>query len=163
MIRKCIKDDKKRIYCIINEAAKKYEGVIPEDRYHQPYMPMKELEAEMTRMEFVGWEEDSGLVGVMGLEPVKDTTLIRHAYVLPEYQGKGIGSKLLEYLKNTVRTPELLVGTWADSSWAIGFYEKHGFLLRDDKDELLRTYWDIPARQIETSVVLALKKTEEER
>lgn len=161
MIRKCTEADKERIYYIINEAAKKYEGVIPEDRYHQPYMPMKELEAEMTRMEFVGWEEESELVGVMGLESVKDTTLIRHAYVVPEYQGKAIGSKLLEYLKKTVKTPELLVGTWADSYWAIGFYEKHGFLLRDDKDDLLRTYWDLPARQIETSVVLAFKIEEE--
>ena len=154
MIRKCKQEDKERIYYIINEAAKKYEGVIPEDRYHQPYMPMEELEAEMKRMEFAGWEENSELVGVMGLEPVKDTTLIRHAYVVPGCQGKGAGSKLLEYLKKTVKTPELLVGTWADSYWAIGFYVKHGFLLRDDKDDLFKTYWDIPARQIETSVVL---------
>ncbi|MFC1947389.1 GNAT family N-acetyltransferase [Chloroflexota bacterium] len=162
MIRTCTQYDKERIYYIINEAAKKYEGVIPEDRYHQPYMPMEELEAEMERMEFTGWEEDYELVGVVGLEPVKDTTLIRHAYVLPECQGKGTGSKLLEYLKKTVKTPELMVGTWADSYWAIGFYEKHGFLLRDDKDDLFTTYWDIPARQRETSVVLSLN-TEEER
>ena len=160
MIRKCTQDDKERIYHIINEAAKKYEDVIPEDRYHQPYMPMKELETEMKRMEFAGWEEDSELVGVMGLEPVKDTTLIRHAYVLPECQGKGIGSKLLEFLKKTVKTPELLVGTWADSYWAIGFYERHGFILRDDKDDLLMTYWDIPTRQIETSIVLSLNMEE---
>lgn len=157
MIRKCTHDDKERIYYIVNEAAKKYEGVIPEDRYHQPYMPMEELEAEMNRMEFAGWEEDNKLLGVMGLETVKDTTLIRHAYVLPECQDKGIGSKLLEFLKKTVKTPELLVGTWADSYWAIDFYKKHGFLLRDDKDDLLKTYWDIPFRQIETSVVLSLK------
>lgn len=161
MIRKCTEDDKKRIYYIINEAAKKYEGVIPEDRYHQPYMPMEELEAEMKRMDFVGWEEDDELSGVMGLEPVQDTTLIRHAYVLPEYQEKGIGSKLLDYLTKTVETPELLVGTWADSYWAIGFYQKHGFVLRGDKDDLLQTYWDIPARQIETSVVLSLRIEEE--
>src|SRR4030042_3553942 len=161
MIRKCKQEDKEQIYYIINEAAKKYEGVIPEDRYHQPYMPMEELEAEMKRMEFAGWEENSELVGVIGLEPVKDTTLIRHAYVVPGCQGKGAGSKLLEYLKKTVKNPELLVGTWADSYWAIGFYEKHGFLLRDDKDDLLKTYWDIPARQIETSVVLSLNIEEE--
>ena len=162
MIRKCTPDDKERIYYIINEAAKIYEGVIPEDRYHQPYMPMEELEAEMQRMEFVGWEEDSELVGVMGLEPVKDTTLIRHAYVLPGFQSKGTGSKLLENLKKTVKTPELLVGTWADSNWAISFYKKHGFKLREDKDVLLKTYWDLPARQIETSVVLSLKIEEEQ-
>ncbi|HEY95724.1 MAG TPA: GNAT family N-acetyltransferase [Dehalococcoidia bacterium] len=161
MIRKCNQDDKERIYFIINEAAKKYENVIPEDRYHQPYMPMEELDAEMKRMEFTGWEENSELVGVMGLEPVENTTLIRHAYVLPESQGKGIGSRLLEYLKKTVKTSELLVGTWADSYWAISFYEKHGFLLRDDKDDLLKTYWDLPARQIETSVVLSLNIEEE--
>ena len=160
MIRKCTQNDKERIYYIINEAAKKYEGVIPSDRYHQPYMTMKELEAEMQRMEFAGWEEDSELVGVMGLEPVKDTTLIRHAYILPEYQGKGAGSKLLEYLKKTVQTSELLVGTWADSYWAVNFYKNHGFLLRDDKDLLLKTYWDIPARQIESSVVLSLNMEE---
>lgn len=160
MIRKCTQDDKEQIFYIINEAAKKYEGVIPKDRYHQPYMTMKELEAEMQRMEFAGWEENSELVGVMGLEPVKDTTLVRHAYVLPGYQNKGAGSKLLEYLKETVKTSELLVGTWADSYWAISFYEKHGFLLRDDKDLLLKTYWDIPARQIETSVVLSLNMEE---
>ncbi|UCD08271.1 MAG: GNAT family N-acetyltransferase [Dehalococcoidales bacterium] len=162
MIRKCTPDDKERIYYIINEAAKKYEGVIPEDRYRQPYMSMEELEAEMQRMEFDGWEENSRLVGVMGLEPVKDTTLIRHAYVLPEYQGQGTGSKLLENLKKTVKTPELLVGTWADSNWAISFYKKHGFTLREDKDALLKTYWDLPARQIETSVVLSLTIGEEQ-
>ncbi len=162
MIRKCNREDKERIYYIVNKAAKKYEGVIPEDRYHQPYMPMDELEAEMERMEFVGWEEDSKLIGIMGLEPVEDTTLIRHAYVLPDYQGKGTGSRLLKYLMGTVTTPELLVGTWADSYWAIGFYQKHGFTLRPDKDELLQAYWDIPARQIETSVVLSLKMEDEQ-
>ncbi len=161
MIRKCTQYDKEQIYYIINEAAKKYEGVIPKDRYHQPYMPMEELEAEMKRIQFIGWEEGHELVGVMGLEPVKDTTLVRHAYVLPECQGKGIGSKLLEYLKETVETPELLVGTWADSYWAIGFYEKHGFTMRDDKDDLLKTYWDIPARQIETSIVLSYSMEDE--
>jgi GNAT superfamily N-acetyltransferase len=92
----------------------------------------------------------------MGLEPVKDTTLIRHAYVLPAHQGKGIGSRLLRHLIETVKTPELLVGTWAASYWGIDFYRKHGFVLRDDKDELLKKYWDIPDRQVETSVVLSL-------
>jgi GNAT superfamily N-acetyltransferase len=149
------------MYFIINEAAKAYDGVIPDDRYHQPYMPMDELKEEMKRMEFVGWEENSELVGVMGLEPVRDTTLIRHAYVLPESQGRGTGGALLRYLLDMVTTPELLVGTWADSYRAIGFYEKHGFTLRKDKDELLKKYWDIPPRQIETSVVLSLNMEED--
>ncbi len=156
MIRRCTSADTGSMYTIINESAKKYDGVIPADRYHAPYMPLEELLAEMQRMTFAGWEENDGLVGVMGLEPVKDTTLIRHAYVLPDYQGKGIGGKLLKHLIETVKTPELLVGTWADSYWAIDFYRKHGFVLRDDKNMLLKRYWDIPDRQVETSVVLSL-------
>ena len=156
MIRNCLPGDTERMYRIINEAAKAYEGVIPEDRYHQPYMPMEELEQEMKRMEFIGWEEDGELVGVMGLEPIKDVTLIRHAYILPEYQQQGTGGKLLEHLKGMVTTPRLLVGTWADAYWALNFYKKHGFTLQPDKDELLETYWDIPAQQIETSVVLSM-------
>jgi GNAT superfamily N-acetyltransferase len=157
MIRRCTAADAGRMYEIINEAARKYEGVIPADRYHQPYMPMDELLNEMKRMEFAGWEEDAHLVGVMGLEPVKDTTLIRHAYVIPEAQGKGIGGKLFRHLMKTVITPEVLVGTWAASYWAIAFYGKHGFVNRDDKDALLRKYWNVPDRQIETSVVLSLQ------
>jgi GNAT superfamily N-acetyltransferase len=93
---------------------------------------------------------------VMGLEPIKDVTLIRHAYVLPQCQRQGISTKLLGYIKGLVNTPRLLVGTWADASWAIDFYQKHGFKLLPDKDELLKTYWDIPQRQIETSVVLGM-------
>ncbi len=156
MIRKCLPVDIGRIYFIINEAAKAYDGVIPADRYHQPYMPMDELEREMKRMAFIGWEVEMGLVGVMGLENVKDVTLIRHAYILPGWQQQGIGSRLLNHLKTLVVTPRLLVGTWADAYWAIDFYQKHGFTLLPDKDELLKTYWDIPERQIETSVVLGL-------
>jgi len=93
----------------------------------------------------------------MGFEPIKDVTLIRHAYVLPRWQRQGIGSKLLDYLKSLVTTSRLLVGTWADASWAIAFYRKHGFIPLPDMDELLKTYWDIPQRQIETSVVLGMK------
>jgi GNAT superfamily N-acetyltransferase len=107
-------------------------------------------------MTFFGWEESRRLVGVMGFQPLEDVTLIRHAYVLPDYQGRGLGSKLLEHLKTLTTTPRLLVGTWSDASWAIEFYEKHGFRLLADKDELLRAYWDIPERQIETSVVLGI-------
>ena len=156
MIRECQPGDTQRIHSIINEAAKAYEGAIPADRYHQPYMPMDELKQEMRRMTFFGWEVNGELVAVMGFEPIKDVTLIRHAYVLPEWQQQGIGSKLLGHLKGLVTTSRLLVGTWAAASWAIDFYEKHGFSLQPNKDELLKTYWDIPQRQIETSVVLGV-------
>jgi len=157
MIRKCQPAEQDRLYFIINEAAKAYEGVIPADCYHQPYMPMDELEREMKRMTFFGWEANGELVGVMGFEPVKDVTLIRHAYVLPRWQKQGIGTKLLDYLETLITTPRLLVGTWTDARWAIKFYQKHGLTLLPDKDELLKTYWDIPPRQIETSVVLGME------
>jgi GNAT superfamily N-acetyltransferase len=111
----------------------------------------------MERMAFFGWEEDGELVGVMGFQPLKDVTLIRHAYVLPEHQRRGLGGRLLTHLKGLTTTPRLLVGTWADATWAIRFYEKHGFRLEPHKDELLQTYWGIPERQIETSVVLGLE------
>jgi len=159
MIRKCQPGDSKRIYFIINEAAKAYEGVIPADCYHQPYMSMDELEREMKRMTFSGWEVNGELVGITGLEPIKDVSLIRHAYVLPRWQKQGIGDKLLNHLKALVTASRLLVGTWADAYWAIRFYQKRGFTLLPDKDELLRTYWDIPQRQIETSVVLGIERT----
>jgi GNAT superfamily N-acetyltransferase len=157
MIRQCQPPDTERLYFIINEAARAYEGTIPADCYPQPYMPMSELEAELKRVTFFGWELDGELVGVMGLEPIKDVTLIRHAYVLPQWQRQGISTRLLEYVKPLVKTRRLLVGTWADASWAIDFYKKQGFELMPDKDELLRTYWDIPRRQIETSVVLGVE------
>jgi N-acetylglutamate synthase-like GNAT family acetyltransferase len=149
------------MYYIINEAARAYQGVIPPDCYHQPYMPMEELENEMKRVTFVGWEEDGELIAVMGLEPIKDVTLIRHAYVLSEKQKAGIGSRLLEHLKSLVKTPRLLVGTWADAYWALDFYKKHGFTFESDKDRLLETYWDISRRQIETSVVLGIQMLSE--
>jgi len=156
MIHKCQPDDAQRIHFIINEAARAYEGIIPPDCYHQPYMPMEELEREIKRMTFFGWEVNEELVGVMGFEPIKDVTLIRHSYVLPPWQQQGIGSKLLNHLKNLVTTPRLLVGTWADAKWAIEFYRKHDFSLSPNKDELLKTYWDVPRRQIETSLVLEI-------
>jgi GNAT superfamily N-acetyltransferase len=157
MIRQCQPQDTERIYFIINEAARAYQGAIPPDCYPQPYMPMSELEAELKRVTFFGWEVDGELVGVMGLEPIKDTTLIRHTYVLPQWQRQGISTRLLEYVKPMVKTRRLLVGTWADATWAIDFYKKQGFELMPDKDELLKTYWDIPQRQIETSVVLGVE------
>jgi GNAT superfamily N-acetyltransferase len=115
---------------------------------------MEELEQEMKRMTFFGWEAQGELVGIMGFQTVKDVTLIRHAYVLPQWQGRGIGSELLNHLKGLVTTRRLLVGTWADAHWAIALYKRHGFNLMHNKDELLKTYWDVPPRQIETSVVL---------
>ncbi len=157
MIRKCRAGDTNKIYRIINEAVKAYEDVIPADCYHQPYMPMEELAQEMKRVTFFGWEVNGVLVGVMGFEPIKDVTLIRHAYVLPQWQKQGVGSKLINHLKGLVTTSRLLVGTWADAHWAIDLYQKHGFKLLPNKDELLKTYWDIPQRQIETSVVLGIE------
>ena len=157
MIRKCQPSDTERMYFIINKAAKAYKGIIPADCYHQPYMPMDELNQEMGRMNFFGWEANGELVAVVGFQLVKDITLIRHAYVLPEWQKQGIGNKLLSHLKGLVTTSRLLVGTWADASWAITFYKKHGFNLLPGKKDLLKTYWDIPQRQIETSVVLGME------
>ena len=156
MLRQCHTEDAVRLYQIINEAAKAYEGAIPDDCYHQPYMPADELEREMARVIFYGWEVTGELVGMMGLEPIKDTTIIRHAYVLPQWQHQGIASRLLEHLKGLTVTPQLLVGTWADATWALDFYQKRGFRFLPDKDRLLETYWDIPPRQIETSVVLGM-------
>jgi len=142
------------MYFIINKAAEAYEGVIPADRYRQPYMSMEELKGEMERVTFYGWEAEEELVGIMGMEPIKNIALIRHVYVLPEWQRQGIASRLLDHIKRLFTGSRLLVGTWADVSWAISFYQKHGFRLLPDKDQLLETYWNIPRRQIETSVVL---------
>jgi GNAT superfamily N-acetyltransferase len=157
MIRELSPKEAQVIYKIINQAAFAYKGVIPADCYHEPYMPEEELLSEMKNMTFFGWEERDKLVGVMGFQPIKDVTLIRHAYVLPDYQGKGIGTKLLNHLKQMTSTNRLLVGTWADATWAIDFYQKQGFKLMPNKDELLMKYWDIPNRQIETSVVLGVE------
>ena len=157
MIRQCQANDAARMYFIINEAARAYDGFIPDDCYHQPYMPKEELEREMKRVIFYGWEASGELVGIMGIEPIKDVTLIRHAYVLSKWQKQGIGKKLLSHLKDLITTPRLLVGTWAAAQWAIAFYQKHGFSLLPDKDKLLADYWDIPQRQIETSVVMGIE------
>lgn len=156
MIRKLSNTDTDAVYEIINRAARAYQGAIPDDCYHEPYMPKEEMQREMSSMTFFGWEEQRRLVGVMGFQPVKDVTLIRHAYVLPDHQRKGIGTILLDQLKQMAMTKQLLVGTWADATWAINFYQKQDFKLMPDKDELLMRYWDIPQRQIETSVVLGI-------
>jgi len=146
---------------VVNDAAEAYRGVIPEDRWKEPYMSAEELREESENgVEFYGWMENCALVAVMGIQRVNDVTLIRHAYVLTNRQRRGIGEKLLRHLLSLARTSEVLVGTWEAACWAIRFYEKHGFRLvtREEKDKLLRKYWNIPERQIETSVVLELKK-----
>ena len=157
MIRICQPADTERIYFIINEAAKAYQEVIPVDCYREPYMPIDELERELAEMTFFGWEERGELIGVIGFQPIKDVTLIRHAYVLPQWQRQGIASRLIDNMKRLCKTPRLLVGTWADVYWAIALYQKHGFGLMPDKDKPLKAYWKIPQRQIETSVVLGME------
>lgn len=157
MIRLCDDSDFETIYSIINDAAGAYQGVIPPDRWQEPYMPKEELRHEMDAgVVFWGYEEDGELLGVMGIQPVQDVTLIRHAYVRTARQSQGIGGKLLAALRPQTPRP-ILIGTWADAVWAIRFYEKHGFRLvsSQEKERLLRKYWSIPERQIETSVVLA--------
>jgi GNAT superfamily N-acetyltransferase len=157
MIRSLLSSDFDTILKVINDAARAYRGVIPADRWKEPYMSAEELRKEIEAgVHFYGWVEDERLLGVTGIQSMKDTTLIRHAYVLPGYQRKGIGTGLLKYLVGLAKTPEILVGTWASANWAIRFYEKHGFKLvsSKEKDELLWTYWSIHERQVETSVVL---------
>jgi len=157
MIRRCAEADFDAILAIVNEAARAYGGVIPADRYHEPYMPAEELRGEIDAgVEFWAWEETGALLGVMGVQDVQDVTLIRHAYVRTADQGRGIGARLLAQLRAQTTRP-LLIGTRADAAWAIRFYRKHGFELTSaaQKAALLRRYWSIPERQIETSVVLA--------
>jgi len=158
IIRACDQDDQTTIFAIINDSAKAYRSVIPTDRYHEPYMPLTELRKEMDEMTFFAYEEN-GMLGVIGYQPVKDVTLVRHLYVLPEYQRSGIGKKLLEYAIHMAKTRRILVGTWRAAAWAIKFYEKNGFELLPNKNELRRNYWNIPERQIELSVVLGLEKS----
>jgi N-acetylglutamate synthase-like GNAT family acetyltransferase len=157
MIRLCTQSDLPAMYTIINSAAIAYKGTIPADRWKEPYMPTDEL-AEEIRAGVVFWclEADGSILGVMGIQDVKDITLIRHAYIHPICQRKGIGSKLLKHLAAQAKRP-LLMGTWAEAQWAIRFYEKHGFTLvpEEEKNVLLKKYWNIPARQVETSVVLS--------
>ncbi len=156
-IRPCRNDERPAILAIVNAAAQAYRDVIPPDRWHDPYMAAAELEAEIAAgVAFWGHEDDGALVGVMGIQPVRDVTLIRHAYVDPARQRGGIGGALLDHLLGLSEAP-MLVGTWADAEWAIRFYQRHGFKLVSParKRELLKTYWTIPDRQIETSVVLA--------
>jgi N-acetylglutamate synthase-like GNAT family acetyltransferase len=152
----CTGADFDEILGIVNDGAQAYRGVIPADRWHEPYMTREALTAEIAAgVRFWGSEEQGGLVGVMGIQDVQDVTLIRHAYVRTARRGSGVGSGLLWHLRTLTQRP-LLIGTWAAAHWAIAFYEKHGFHLVDEtrKAALLKKYWTIPDRQVESSVVL---------
>jgi len=157
MIRECAASDFEQIFQIINDGAQAYKGVIPADRWTEPYMSREKLRHEIEDgVTFWGHMAGGELAGVMGLQDVKDVTLIRHAYVRTASRNQGIGGKLLTHLR-TITSRPVLIGTWADAVWAIGFYQKHGFRVVDqrEKNQLLKTYWNIPERQVETSVVLA--------
>ena len=157
MIRECLEDDFEAIYEIINDAAQAYRGIIPPDRWHDPYMPRKELLEEISSgIVFLGYEKEGELVGVMGTQDLQDVTLIRHAYVRTAHRNQGIGGELLGQIMDRATRP-VLIGTWAAAFWAIRFYERHGFTVVSpgEKERLLRKYWSLPDRQIVTSVVLA--------
>jgi len=157
MIRKCLENDYDAIYEIINDAAQAYKGVIPVDRWHEPYMPQDQLQQEIdTGVNFWGLEENGRLTGVMGIQDKGDVTLIRHAYIRTALRNRGVGSQLLRHLEAMTSKP-ILVGTWAAATWAISFYKKNGYRLvsMKEKNRLLKKYWNIPERQVETSVVLA--------
>ena len=167
-LRRCLPADEPLMADIVCDAATAYKGVIPADLYHEPYMSLEDLRSEIAAgVEFWGAEVDGKLVGVMGVQAVDNAapyekggignvTLIRHAYVRTAQRGLGIGGKLLAHLVGITQRP-MLMGTWAAATWAVGFYQKHGFTLTSfaEKERLLRIYWNIPARQVETSVVLA--------
>jgi GNAT superfamily N-acetyltransferase len=156
-IRACREQDREAIFEIINAAAEAYRGVIPADRWHDPYMPLDELDGEIAAgVVFWGYEDGGALIGIMGIQRVGEFDLIRHAYVSPEAQGRGAGSALLEHLAGLAER-RILVGTWAAADWAVRFYQRHGFELvsPERKTALLHSHWDIPERQVETSVVLA--------
>jgi len=157
MIRKCTDDDLSALCAIINDAAQAYKGVIPDDRWHEPYMSMQDLRRELRDgVQFWGDESEGELSGVMGIQDKGDVDLIRHAYVKTRRRNQGVGTRLLRHLEQMTGKP-ILVGTWADATWAIRFYEKNGYRLlsRSDTERLLRQYWRIPDRQVATSVVLA--------
>jgi len=163
MLTKCdIQNDFNTIHEIINDASIAYKGIIPADRWKEPYMPEDELKTQLDEgVEFWKYVENNEVLGVMGIQNKGDVTLIRHAYVRTAARQKGIGGKLLKHLIDVAKTP-VLIGTWADATWAISFYLKHGFrqVSEDEKNKLLRIYWSIPERQVVTSVVLASKDWE---
>ena len=157
VIRKSDDADIPAMLAIINQAAEAYRGVIPADRWHEPYMPRDELASEIAKgVAFWVAEQDGRMSGVMGIQDKGDVALVRHAYVVPTIQRSGVGSSLLHHVEGLVEKP-ILIGTWAAASWAIAFYRRNGFAVVPpaEKDRLLRTYWTIPPRQVETSVVLA--------
>jgi N-acetylglutamate synthase-like GNAT family acetyltransferase len=157
MIRNATEKDFDAIYTVINDAAIAYKGIIPADRWHEPYMPKEELKTQIEAgVRFSCYIDDNKIIGVMGIQDKKEVYLIRHAYVLTSQRSKGIGTLLLQDLIKDSGKP-ILIGTWKAADWAIRFYEKHGFSLisEEEKNRLLKTYWNIPTRQVETSVVLA--------
>ena len=157
MISEYKKKDSSKVLYVINDAAIKYKGVIPDNCWHEPYMSEQELVNEFNdELRMYGYHRDNKLIGVIGIQEVKDVILIRHAYTLTSYQGKGTGSELLKYLLKKNQNSRLLVGTWRDATWAIRFYEKFGFILhtKDQSTLLLKKYWKIPSNQIKNSVVL---------
>jgi N-acetylglutamate synthase-like GNAT family acetyltransferase len=157
MIRESREDELSAMLAIINAAALAYKGVIPTDRWHEPYMPRDELVQEIAAgIRFWVAEESGRLAGVMGIQDKGEVALVRHAYVAPAAQRKGVGASLLKHVQGLAGKP-ILIGTWRDATWAIDFYRRNGFTLVTDRDKdvLLRRFWSIPARQIETSVVLA--------
>jgi N-acetylglutamate synthase-like GNAT family acetyltransferase len=160
LIRKSVDADFAAMWAIINDAARAYRGVIPADRWHEPYMSADELKTQIAEG-VVFWvaEEDGRLSGLMGIQDKGDVALVRHAYVASTTQRSGVGTKLLHHVESLVDKP-ILIGTWAAASWAIGFYQRNGYTMLSigDTDRLLRTYWSIPTRQIETSVVLANRR-----
>jgi len=161
MIRNLKEADFQAIFAVVNNASIVYKGKIPSDRWKDPYMPLEELKMEIrSGVQFYGYFEKDSLIAVMGVQRVGDVTLIRHAYTLMSHQRKGVGERLLSHLLSLATTNIILVGTWETASWAIKFYEKHGFKLhsREETNKLLKKYWNIPNRQIETSIVLELKR-----
>lgn len=157
MIRPCTESDIPDMLAVINDAATAYRGVIPADRWQEPYMPEAELRHEIgSGVVFHGWDENRHIIGLMGIQDVQDVALIRHAYVSTARRRRGIGSRLLDHLRGLTPRPTL-VGTWTAAVWAIRFYEQHGYrqVTREETHRLLRAYWSLPERQVETSVVLA--------
>lgn len=161
MILKLTNTSFQEIMVVINNSATVYKGKIPSDRWKEPYMDAKELREEIqSGVQFYGYVENNNLIAVMGIQPVNDVTLIRHAYTLTSHQRKGMGEKLLKHLLILAQTERILVGTWEAAPWAVKFYEKHGFQLlsREETNNMLKMYWNIPERQVATSVVLEHKR-----